>query len=79
MQLEAGVPRSLTHCLQAFDDVKSRTSTLPFQAIIEGRQQLPQAYYKEFLRLPYATITALTFGAYFAHPIIQATSAWLGW
>ena len=31
---------------QAFEAVKARTSTVPFQAIWEGRQQLPQDYYK---------------------------------
>ncbi|KAK9836414.1 hypothetical protein WJX84_002540 [Apatococcus fuscideae] len=64
---------------EAFENVKSRTSVLPFQAIIEKRQQLPQDYYKEFLRLPYVTITALIFATYWAHPLIQAGSSWLGW
>ena len=31
---------------EAFDAVKARTSTLPFQAIWQGRQQLPADYYK---------------------------------
>ena len=31
---------------EAFDAVKARTSTLPFAAILDGRQQLPQDYYK---------------------------------
>lgn len=35
-----------TSSLQAFEAVKARTSTFPFQAIWEGRQQLPQDYYK---------------------------------
>lgn len=64
---------------QAFEEVKGRTSILPFQAIIEGRQQLPADYYREFLRLPYLTITALIFATYWAHPLIQAGSSWLGW
>lgn len=31
---------------EAFEEVKARTSTLPFKAILEGRQQLPNDYYK---------------------------------
>eukprot|EP00953_Heterococcus_sp_UTEX-ZZ885_P019738 11017-Heterococcus_DN1.PRE.4 len=49
-------------------------SVLPFQAIIEGRQQLPEQYWKEFARGPYAIILAGTVGAYFAHPFMQAGS-----
>lgn len=64
---------------EAFEAVKSRTSTVPFAAIIEGRQKLPKDYYKEFLRLPYLSITALTLFAYFAHPLMQAGSFGLHW
>lgn len=52
---------------------------MPFAAILDGRQQLPTAYYKEFLRLPYFTITLVTLGAYYAHPLMQQAGAWLGW
>nr|WEQ62892.1 15-cis-zeta-carotene isomerase [Nervilia fordii]WFJ08638.1 15-cis-zeta-carotene isomerase [Nervilia fordii] len=62
-----------------FDAVKSRTSIIPFAAILDGRQRLPRDYYKEFLRLPYLTITALTLGAYYAHPLMQASSFGLHW
>eukprot|EP00891_Asterochloris_glomerata_P003606 jgi/Astpho2/3606/e_gw1.00058.35.1_t len=64
---------------EAFDIVKERTSIIPFAAIVDGRQQLPAMYYKEFLRLPYFTILLLTLGAYWAHPLMQAGSHWLGW
>lgn len=37
---------------EAFDAVQSRTSIIPFAAILDGRQTLPKDYYKEFLRLP---------------------------
>lgn len=63
----------------AFEDVKRRTSVIPFAAILEGRQKLPKEYYKEFIRLPYLTITALTLGAYFAHPLMRAASFRLHW
>ena len=65
--------------LQAFDEAAQRTSTVPFQAIVEGRQQLPADYYKEFVRLPYLTITALTIGTYYAHPLMTWASAQLPW
>ncbi|KAL5542871.1 hypothetical protein UlMin_010581 [Ulmus minor] len=62
-----------------FEDVKRRTSIIPFAAILDGRQQLPKDFYKEFIRLPYLTITALTLGAYLAHPLMQAASFRLHW
>ncbi|XP_051118234.1 15-cis-zeta-carotene isomerase, chloroplastic-like isoform X2 [Andrographis paniculata] len=64
---------------EAFEIVKSRTSVVPFAAIFEGRQKLPDDYLKEFLRLPYLAITVLTLGAYFAHPLMQAASFRLHW
>ncbi|XP_051227993.1 15-cis-zeta-carotene isomerase, chloroplastic [Lolium perenne] len=64
---------------EAFEVLKKRTSVMPFAAIVDGRQKLPADYYKEFIRLPYITITALTVGAYFAHPLMQASSYKLPW
>ncbi|KAJ1266002.1 hypothetical protein BS78_08G117200 [Paspalum vaginatum] len=64
---------------EAFEVLKKRTSIVPFAAIIDGRQKLPENYYKEFFRLPYVAITALTLGAYFAHPLMQASSYQLPW
>jgi len=58
-----------------FNKIKERTSVIPFQAIIEGRQVLPPDYYKELLRAPYALIAVGTLGAYFAHPYMQAGAA----
>lgn len=62
-----------------FELVKSRTSVVPFAAILDGRQELPKDFYKEFIRLPYLTVTAITLGAYFAHPLMQAASFNLHW
>ncbi|GAV58962.1 NnrU domain-containing protein [Cephalotus follicularis] len=62
-----------------FEVVKKRTSIIPFVAILDGRQKLPKDYYKEFYRLPYFSITVLTLGAYFAHPLMQAASFRLHW
>ncbi len=64
---------------QAFESVKARTSIVPFQAIWEGRQKLPSDYYKEFFRVPYVAVTLLAFGTYWAHPLMQSASHWLGW
>ncbi|XP_016196953.1 15-cis-zeta-carotene isomerase, chloroplastic [Arachis ipaensis] len=62
-----------------FELVKGRTSVVPFAAIIDGRQKLPKDFYKEFIRVPYLAITAMTLGAYFAHPLMQAASFRLHW
>lgn len=64
---------------QDFDYIKSKTSIVPFQAILEGRQVLPQDYYKEWLRGPYLLIVGGTIAAYFAHPYLQAGAALLNW
>ncbi|EFJ12753.1 hypothetical protein SELMODRAFT_157819 [Selaginella moellendorffii] len=63
----------------AFETVKQRTSVVPFVAIAQGRQKLPRDFYKEFLRLPYLIITALTLGAYFSHPLLRLGSSSLHW
>ena len=59
--------------------LKSRTSVVPFQAIIEGRQQLPDDFYTEFLRGPYVLVVIGTIGAYFAHPWMMAGASLLNW
>lgn len=64
---------------EAFDSVKRRTSIIPFAAILDGRQKLPKDYHKEFLRLPYLSITLLTLAAYLAHPLMQQASFRLHW
>lgn len=63
----------------AFDYVKGKTSVVPFAAILDGRQELPSDYYREFLRLPYAFVVGGTVAAYFAHPYMQAGAALLHW
>jgi zeta-carotene isomerase len=63
----------------AFDDVASRTSVWPFAAILDGRQQLPADYWREFARAPYVAVIGFTLGAYWAHPYLQAAAFKLGW
>mmetsp|Transcript_18506 Transcript_18506/g.30286 ORF Transcript_18506/g.30286 Transcript_18506/m.30286 type:complete len:388 (+) Transcript_18506:113-1276(+) len=60
---------------ESFLKIKERTSIIPFQAIIEGRQQLPKDYYKELIRAPFVLIAVGSIGAYFAHPYMQAGAA----
>ncbi|ERN10047.1 hypothetical protein AMTRI_Chr06g172590 [Amborella trichopoda] len=64
---------------EAFEAVKKRTSIIPFAAILDGRQKLPKDYFKEFIRLPYLTICALTIGIYLAHPLMREASFQLHW
>jgi zeta-carotene isomerase len=64
------------------EQVRARTSVVPFVAVWEGRQILPPDYYKELLRGPYFLIAAGTLGAYLAHPYMQAGAAMVtnaGW
>lgn len=61
------------------DIVIERTSVIPFAAILSGKQQLPEKYYEEFLRLPYLTIIVGSVIAYYAHPFMQGGAALLKW
>ncbi len=42
-------------------------------------QVLPPDYWKEFVRVPYAAVTAFTLGAYLFHPIMQQAAFYLRW
>lgn len=64
---------------EEFEAVKARTSTFPFQAIWQGRQQLPADYWREFLRAPYLFLLPFCIGAYLSHPLMQRGALWLGW
>ena len=64
---------------ETFLDVKSRTSVLPFAAILDGRQQLPAEYWKEFARVPYLGVIGFSVGAYVFHPLMQRAAYWLNW
>lgn len=67
------------HGIEKFTYIQQQTSVVPFAAILDGRQQLPADYYKEFLRLPYAVVIVGTMLAYVAHPYMQAGAALLQW
>ena len=64
---------------EAYEVLKKRTSVIPFAAILDGRQKLPEEYYKEFFRLPYFVIAVITVGAYWSQPILQGASRYLKW
>jgi len=70
-----GDRRLLAEHGESFEQVRERTSIVPFKAILEGRQTLPPDYYKELIRAPYALIAVGTLGAYAAHPYMQAGAA----
>ena len=63
----------------AFEAVKAKTSVMPFAAILDGRQEIPEEYWKEWARPPYAIVVGGTIAAYLAHPWMMAGAAWLGW
>jgi len=64
---------------EAFEELKRRTSVVPFAAIADGRQQLPKDYWREFVRVPYAGVVIFTLGAYWAHPLMQQAAYYLDW
>ena len=59
--------------------VQARTSIVPFAAILDGRQQLPPDYWREWLQVPYFAVVAFTSGTYFAHPYMQQIAYFLDW
>lgn len=63
----------------SFEGLKDRTSIIPFAAILDGRQKIPDDYWKEFVRLPYVFLAPFCVGAYLCHPLMQQASYWLGW
>ena len=64
---------------ESFEALKERTSIIPFAAVLDGRQVLPQEYWREFLRAPYLFLVPFCIGCYLSHPLMQRASLWLGW
>jgi zeta-carotene isomerase len=58
-----------------FARIRDKTSIMPFRAVWEGRQILPDDYWKELLRPPLLLIAVGSAGAYIAHPYMQAGAA----
>lgn len=61
---------------ESFEILKSRTSVIPFLAILQKRQTLNL---QEFLRPAYLGIAAFVLLFWFAHPIIIRASGSIGW
>ncbi|QYO67206.1 NnrU family protein [Leptolyngbya sp. 7M] len=61
---------------ESFEILKSRTSVIPFLAILQGRQTLE---WKEFLRPAYLGIALFVLLFWWAHPIIIRASGSIGW
>jgi uncharacterized membrane protein len=61
---------------QAFEDLASRTSIIPFAACIKGQQTLQ---IQEFLRPSYLGITLFIGLLWWAHPILMRATSSVGW
>lgn len=61
---------------ESFEILKSRTSVIPFLAILEGRQTLK---FQEFLRPAYLGILAFVLFFWWIHPLIIRASGSIGW
>ena len=61
---------------EAFLAVKARTSIIPFQAILEGRQTF---VWQEFLKPAYLGVTAFIFLLWWGHPWLMQMTAKVYW
>lgn len=71
-----GDRRLLARYGEAFEIVKSRTSVIPFLAILQGRQTLD---FKEFFRWAYLGVTIFVLLLWQAHPILIRATGNVGW
>jgi uncharacterized membrane protein len=61
---------------EAFELVKQRTSIMPFQAIIDGRQSLN---WQEFLRPAYLGVAIFTGLLWWSHPLLLVATSGIMW
>lgn len=61
---------------ESFETLKSRTSIMPFLAILQGRQTLD---IKEFLKPAYVGIVVFVMLLWWAHPILIRATGSIGW
>lgn len=71
-----GDQRLMARYGDAFQDLKSRTSIIPFLAVLQGRQTLNL---KEFLRPSYVGVGLFVALLWWAHPILIRATASVGW
>lgn len=61
---------------ESFESLKSRTSVIPFLAILQGRQTLK---WQEFLRPAYLGVAGFILLLWWAHPILIHATSNVGW
>jgi uncharacterized membrane protein len=61
---------------EAFEAVKSRTSVIPFLAILQGRQTFE---WREFVRPAYLGVTGFILLLWWAHPLLLRATASVAW
>lgn len=61
---------------EAFESVKSRTSIVPFLAILQGRQTLK---WQEFLRPAYLGVASFILLLWWSHPLLIQATASVNW
>ncbi len=61
---------------ESFESLKSRTSVVPFLAVLQGRQSLKG---QEFLRPAYLGVTATVLLIWFAHPLMIRATGNVAW
>ncbi len=61
---------------EAFAQVRQRTSIMPFQAVLDGRQSLK---WQEFLRPSYLGIAAFIYLLWWSHPLLMGATASVNW
>jgi uncharacterized membrane protein len=71
-----GDRRLLARYGEAFEAVKTRTSVIPFLAILQGRQTLKL---QEFIRPAYLGVTAFVLLFWWAHPLLLKATANVNW
>ncbi|MBD2004942.1 MULTISPECIES: NnrU family protein [Cyanophyceae] len=71
-----GDRRLLARYGEAFVAAKSRTSVIPFLALLQGRQTLKL---QEFLRPSYAGVVGFILLLWWAHPLLIGSTAKLNW
>ncbi|MBF2003770.1 MAG: hypothetical protein IGS38_23985 [Synechococcales cyanobacterium M58_A2018_015] len=61
---------------ESFESLKSRTSVIPFLAVLQGRQTLD---WREFLRPAYLGVAVFVLLFWWAHPILIRATGNVGW
>ncbi len=61
---------------ESFETLKSRTSIVPFLAIIQGRQTIE---WREFLRPAYIGVTLFVLIFWWLHPVLMRATGAIGW